>query len=342
MGQNSSKESIESEKTTKTKKASLRSSEKTTKIDKTPSLTPEKQTTRPFTRLNETITRRVKNGFKTYTFEKGKSIWHGTTANFSTDSEIQKWYQKILNNDIANALNKPFYLTDKKTASAYGTAMDSSKLVCIYTKPPDPKTYDINSSDIIPLYYKPGHHGVNIEFEVIKDFVLLDIGNIGNIKKLWDIIDKSTKIDNDTKEGYHATIAETCAMPRTYKVPIGKRSFYTKYRKPKRCERKSNDFQDEQLIKLICNNSELDFIDGWIYFGTEHFGKDPSTFHGEVLLCKPEDKLQFKSVYEVPDTSYDFPSYDEFKAKSKKYIKEYDKYSNIFVQSKFPTNVIFK
>jgi len=341
MGQNSSKENIESEKTTKTKKASLRSPEKTTKTKKA-SLTPEKQTTRPFTRLDETITRRVKNGFKTYTFEKGKSIWHGTTANFSTDSEIQKWYQKILNNDIANALNKPFYLTDRKTASAYGTAMDSSKLVCIYPRPPDPKTDNIKSSDIIPLYYNPGHHGANIEFEVIKDFVLLDIGNIGNIKKLWDIIDKSTTMDDDTKQLYHETIVETCAMPRPYKVPLTKRVFSTRYRKPKRCERKSNDFLDSELIKLICNNSELDFIDGWIYFGTEHFGKDPSTFHGEVLLCKPEDKLQFKSVYEVPDTSYDFPSYDEFKAKSRKYIKEYNKYSKIFIQSKYPLNIIFE
>jgi hypothetical protein len=297
-----------------------------------------------------------------YTFPAGKSLWHGTTANFSDKAEDRQWYQNVLNNNIEAALSRPIYLSDATTVKMYGTDMDSSQLVSVCTEFTRPGNDRIKSSAVVPLYWIPGPHGVNIEFKLKAKLTLLDIGNYKNLMKLvkringLDIPDGASAEDADEdaegkidKEHIIDILNTTCLESKYTVIKAknkGDRNKVVSF-KPRFCNRQSKTWSDENLVKyLMCNEKmrellQMNDIDGWIYFGKE-FGTNGSTFHGEVLLCKPASKLEYRSISTVQDTIYHgIPTYKEFMSYMPKYTKAMAKGNNVLLRKGYNMIVEF-
>jgi hypothetical protein len=269
-----------------------------------------------------------------YTFPAEKSLWHGTTANFSEKAQDIQWYQNVLNNNIATALSRPIFLSDANTVKRYGTDMDSSQLVSVCTDFTNPGNDIVKSSDVVPLYWVPGPHGVNIEFKLKASLTLLDIGNYKNLMKLVKRINglDIPAIDEEQIDKAHIIdILNTTCLESKYTVIKAKnkddRNKVVSF-KPRFCNRKSKLWSDEDLVNyLMCNEDmrkllQMVNIDGWIYFGNELGTWNGSTFHGEVLLCNPASKLMYRSISTVNDTIYHgIPTYREFMSKMPAYTK---------------------
>lgn len=265
-----------------------------------------------FRRTDSNILRVVKNGLKCYKFTKGKKLFHGTIANTNAVSKKDKeYYEYIIANDLQHAFSRPLFLSDKKTASIYGTKKDTTTVIYLN---PDNNSNHIKSAECIPVYYKPGQHGVDIEFQIItEDILLVDIGNAKNISKILKIIDSldATRFTNKfSRDNVKSILIHACAYGT--KSNISSRSVSV-------CNRISHYDVDRDLAYIICNILGLE-VHGWIYFGEELSGRNKSTFHGEVMLCNPAHVLQFNKIHTVPDTViYDLPTIQEFMQKNKFY-----------------------
>lgn len=307
-----------------------------------------------FRRSDQSIGRKKLKGFKVYIIQKNKSLWHGTTANVDNP----EWFNQLINDKVA--FDRPFYLTHHNAAKLYGSEVDMSKLVVMPAYGINANRDVINSNDMIPIYHIPNGHGVDIEFNVTRDLVLFDLGNLDNIQKLWEKIDTITESDakkyksyieyemtlDEFKASLKETLINTCAEYRT----LGKSTSY-KPLKPKRCIRKSIDWSDKDLEAFLCtyfSDCVGESVDGWVYFADEMFGKNASNsrgnFHSEVLLCNPTATIKFKSVHTVPDTTYPgIPTFEQFKINKQPYTKElYQKPQKVYVEGFHVTNYKLK
>jgi len=155
----------------------------------------------------------------------------------------------------------------------------------------------------------PKIRGTDLQFKIIKELKLIDIGSLNNMQKIWDIIDsisldnindKNSKIYSYIKSNY---IADTKGVDPDIKNPKilqdiahlyktllvetcinYSRSPNTKIKSPTKCIRKSDEVYDKKLIDFI--KSIDDNIDGWIHFNTKDF-------HDEILIFDVNKHLKF-------------------------------------------------
>jgi len=232
-------------------------------------------------------------------------LYQGTDFNFEGNKKSINDYYNYYN----KRHNGAYFLSSYKVASLYGINKDFSNI--IYTTIPDKNEIikTVNTYEYIyPLYYIKGNRGVNIKYTLNKNLILINIGNINNVRKLWNIIKSLNIDDNDKKEEYLDTIFNTCGV---YEKSNG-------YLKPPTiAKRISNDDSDDELVKLFINifkpyfklNYKLD-IDGWIYYS-----KNEDNFHDEILIIDNKS-LIFKDMKKLPSTLYKgLLSYEEFKKK---------------------------
>jgi hypothetical protein len=230
-------------------------------------------------------------------------LHQGTHMQFSNAKSkaenIQTFYA-----DYDKRHNGAYFVSSQKVASLYGLNRDFTNIV--YTTIPSsdeirkPKnTYEY----IYPLYYIPGMRGTNIKYKLKKDLFLIDIGDIQNIQFIWRLID-GQPISGDAKQEYKDILFETCAQ---YEKQLG----YDK--PPQKCKRTSADSSDDELVNIFLSfliptirEKYNIYIDGWIYFNTEHF-------HEEILLSSNK-YLDFQSTSTMKPTTYEhIPTIDEFK-----------------------------
>jgi len=149
--------------------------------------------------------------------------------------------------------------------------------------------------------------GTDLQFKIIKEIKLFDLGNIDNIIKIFKILDKITyedlqndsnkffyylrtnfesnysskKYDKETYlikciEMYKSLLIETTA---NFALNEQKR-----IKTPTKCERKSCEWFDNDLVAFF--HAFDDDFDGWIHFQTDFF-------HDEILLFDTNKHLKF-------------------------------------------------
>ena len=247
------------------------------------------------------------DGWPVLIIPAGFSLFHGTTANWEEEGSIgRKWLNDVESGNIDAAFQRPFFVADEKTASIYGTSKDNSELVCTYDQRIKISHDDkIKNTDVIPLYYIPGIHGVNLEFNVIRPIRLLNMNDKATLKKIYKEIEKLPKDDQETyQEAMSHSFAPLVRNPN-WKNPG--EDFYTNV--IKKIRRKSVEWIDKTVVELVCTRLNMD---GWIYFGAEK----GSTFHGEIMICKPNHaNIRYITTHTVPNTVYPewIPSIDEHK-----------------------------
>lgn len=231
-------------------------------------------------------------------------LYQGTDFNFERDKKSIDDYYNYYN----KRHNGAYFLSSYNVASLYGINKDFSNI--IYITIPDKKEVKnpVNTYEYIyPLYYIKGNRGINVKYNLNKNLILIDIGNIKNVIKLWNII-KSLNIDDDIKEEYLDTIYNTCGV---YEKSNG----YSK--PPTTAKRISNEDSDDDLVNLFIkifkpffkSNYKID-IDGWIYYS-----RSQDNFHDEILILDNKP-LIFKDIKKIPSTLYKgLLSYEEFKKK---------------------------
>ena len=226
------------------------------------------------------------------------SLYQGTDFDFKENShqDYFKYYDK--------RHNGAYFVSSYKIASLYGLNKDYSNIVyltlpdnALIARPTNKYEY------IYPLYYNPGVRGSNVKFSLNKSLYLIDIGNIENIKVLWEIIE-SLDIDKDTNEDYKDIIFNTCAIyDKTlgYKLP------------PKVARRQSREEYDEKLVDLFLNvfipvlkQSQKTNIDGWIYYDD-----NDKKFHDEILIASNKP-LEIKKITTLRHSIYNIPTREQF------------------------------
>lgn len=275
------------------------------------------------------LSSKIQNGFTFYLFPKDKSLYHGTIANTEKDpSNYNKLIRKLMKMDVTTSVsklktiydtierNKPLYLSHKAIADNYGCNNDTSHIVTALHHSMSSVTDKPNRKHIVPLYYVEGKHGITIEFVTIKQLKLFDLGNLDNMKKLVAAINNSKTFSQEEKKEFIESLNDTCfsaEYDRDYTITA-----------IKECKRKSSEWFDPDLVRIICSLWKKDLnlpdIDGWIYFETPN-----STFHFEVLLCNPFDLIKYAKTYSLPDTKYEgLPTWEEFRKSAPKLTRRHD------------------
>lgn len=307
------------------------------------SSTPDAHNSPMMYRSNKYMKKAKRGGFQIYIFKENLSLYHGTIANTSDKGDDKLWVDNIINNRLDVAFNRPLFLSNKQTADAYGTGVDKTELHLLNLTDNEMQD-DVQDKNVIPLFYVPKPHGVTLQFKVVKDICLFDIGNVDNMRKLWNMINsmqlnelqqywsyvfRGHKYydDNMIKNAIYTLLTRTCVQDRGNTKNIGnlipQTITYSK-RKPRQCNRQSKFDTDQQLTKFLCtflhqNNIN---VDGWVFFQHDLGGKEVTRFHSEVMLCNPSKSITFKKAHYIPDTVYmDIPTRDEF-FKSHTYFKK--------------------
>ena len=227
-----------------------------------------------------------KDGFDYFIIPKQYYIWKGISVNDAKNKGVN-----IDDNDTKKILNNlsSFFFADKETASLYGTKRTSKE-------------------------------GVDLQFKIVEDIVLLDISSINSIVSLFKYLKNITFEDlknnkyllddyNESLISWKKSIISQKKYPteeiffeKKWKVNIrelitdtignynpkrvnGKLS---SPETPTKVERKSDDDSDKELVKLICNIKNIK-INGWIYF--KEIEND--TFHDEILICNPFGYIEY-------------------------------------------------
>jgi hypothetical protein len=199
--------------------------------------------------------------------------------------------------------NGSYFLSSQKTANIYGIDKDYSTI--IYSTIPDLK--EINSPNnqikyIYPLYYI-AKRGFTIKYETTKDLFLIDIGNLHNIQKLFDIIDL-LDVNKRIKDDYKYYLHTTCAFRDD--------DDYDFDNKPTSINRNSDATGDDILVELFKSVSKFLYenrianIDGWIHYKTDKF-------HDEILIITNEAlKIKKISTRRLPIVTHGIPSYNKY------------------------------
>jgi len=165
-----------------------------------------------------------------------------------------------------------------------------------------------SNKEVASIYgTKKSQPGTDLQFKIINEIKLFDLGNIDNIKIIFRILDKIT-YDNlqDKSNKFYSYLREnfeTNFNTKTYNENEYVSKCIEMYKgllvdttvnlsfddnkrikSPTRCERKSCVFFDEDLVKFL--KSFDDKFDGWIHFKTDFF-------HDEILLFDTSKHLKF-------------------------------------------------
>tara|TARA_B100000795_G_scaffold268447_2_gene255414 strand:- start:322 stop:1155 length:834 start_codon:yes stop_codon:yes gene_type:complete len=223
-------------------------------------------------------------------------IWKGINSNSEKNKNID--IEKKDTNEILKYLSSYFF-ADKETAASYGTSKK-------------------NNDDCVDL-----------QFKIIKDIVLLDISSLNTIIALFkyfknlniEDLDDNPYLLNDYNVEKKGWIESTI---RQKKYPTEKEFFEKRWKvgitelitqtlgnydpkrdskgkigspnTPTRVERKSKEFSDSELVKLICSINKIDF-NGWIYFKNDT--GDIDYFHDEIMICKPHGYIEYIDYHKI-------------------------------------------
>ena len=231
------------------------------------------------------------NGYDYYIIPKQYYIWKGInisdTKNINVDIE-NKNTNKILNNISS------YFFADKETASLYGS--------------------------------KKNKDGVDLQFKIIEDMVLMDISSIKTIvtlfKYLRNLKYEELKENKFLLEDYNEELVSWNKSEIQKKKYPTKELFFEKKWKvnwaeqitntignyepkyidgkisspktPTMIERKSHEYFDEVLVNLICSICIQKGINGWIYFKQEG-----NSFHDEILICNPHGYIEYIDYHKI-------------------------------------------
>lgn len=218
------------------------------------------------------------DGFHCFVIPEQYYIWKG----IKIDDPNNKWFvDGIKDHDgVFSGLSSNFF-ADKDVASHYGT--------------------------------KKG--GVDLQFKIVKDVVLIDLSDYHNIHMIWKFFSNMKLYDVDkypyVRDLYLKSRDDWMSRDRLQKKypteelwwdhfitenfkdiiveTIGNFEYDTKSKKvksPTKVHRRSAEWFDNDLVKMICNVFG-DNCNGWIYFR----GDVNDEFHDEILLCNARDNL---------------------------------------------------
>jgi hypothetical protein len=230
------------------------------------------------------IKRVIQDGFITYVIPKDYYLWKGITIHNNKNID---WYNKEGKIDKEKILEHiPFsFFANKKIASLYGV--------------------------------KKG--GLDLQFFIKKEMKLIDIGDIRNIKKVWQLVKNLTledvqknkhltKLFNEEKASINKSEVRRIKYNTDTKVlqkfkenslfdPLVntiaqyERNSDGGFKTPTKARRKSEDY-DLELVHILCNLINIK-IDGWIYFN------DAQDFHEEILLCNGKNHLEYVGSHKI-------------------------------------------
>jgi hypothetical protein len=298
-----------------------------------------------------TVIKNPENNINITLIPKGATIYQGTDYNFKikinssnktnkshSDSNVSQKIYKFNKDDYDiddfysyyNKRNKgAYFVSSFKTANMYGLKKNLSNIVytsIIDLNNKEKSSTKLNEKYLYPLYYIP-IKGSTIKYKINKPVYLLNIGDIQNIKTIYNIIDTSPLVkDEDDRAFFKANLyASCCNTIRTDEYE----DFYDIKECPEITNRLSVDISDKALLEIFKDiiiptfKSKGININGWIFYTTK------DQFHDEMLLDSNE-YLTFENIFTTKvnkNTYKDIPSIDEFKASLEHKKVVYDKIS---------------
>lgn len=233
-----------------------------------------------------------KDGFDYFIIPKQYYIWKGISVNDAKNKDVN-----IENKNSKNILDNlsSYFFADKETASLYGSKRISKD-------------------------------GVDLQFKIIKDIVLMDISSMNTIIKLFKYLRNLTYDELKENEfllnDYNSEVlsweksthlkkkypTEEIFFEKKWKVNWAEQitntlgNYEPKYvngkisspKTPTKVERKSDEVFDKILVDLICSICKKNGINGWIYFR-----QDDNDFHDEILICNPYGYIEYIDYHKI-------------------------------------------
>lgn len=163
------------------------------------------------------------------------------------------------------------------------------------------------NKEVAAQHYGTKKKGTDLQFKIIREIKLFDLGSIDNIIKIFKILDKITYEDlqNDSNKFYHylrtnfeanfntqkydkeTYVIKCVEMYKTLLIETTANFAMNEQKRiktPTKCERKSCEWFDNDLAAFF--HAFDDDFDGWIHFQTDFF-------HDEILLFDTNKHLKF-------------------------------------------------
>jgi len=236
----------------------------------------------------EELKYKSENGLDFFIIPKQYYLWKGINTNDKKNEKVE-----IENKDTDKMLKtmSSYFFADKNTASLYGTKRS----------------------------------GVDLQFKIVEDIILLDISSLKTITALFKYIKKLTMDDVKRNEyllkDYENELRAWNKYPNWKKRYPTEEDFFEKKWKvnlrelitdtlgnyeakqtsngtigspktPTKVERKSEEFFDILLVKFICSMTNLGY-NGWIYFRINETDTEGSIFHDEIMICDPNGSIEY-------------------------------------------------
>jgi len=236
----------------------------------------------------EELKYKTENGLDFFIIPKQYYLWKGINTNDKKNRNVD-----IENKDTDTMLKtmSSYFFADKNTASLYGTKRS----------------------------------GVDLQFKIVEDIVLLDISSLKTIVSLFRYI-KSLTMEDVMKneyllEDYNTELSSWNEYPNWKKKYPTEKDFFEKKWKvnlrelitdtlgnyevkttsngrigspktPTKVERKSEEIFDILLVKFICSMTNFGY-NGWIYFRINETNTEGSIFHDEIMICNPNGCIEY-------------------------------------------------
>jgi len=236
----------------------------------------------------EELKYKTENGLDFFIIPKQYYLWKGINTKDKKNRNVD-----IENKDTDTMLKtmSSYFFADKNTASLYGTKRS----------------------------------GVDLQFKIVEDIVLLDISSLKTIVSLFRYI-KSLTMEDVMKneyllEDYNTELSSWNEYSNWKKKYPTEKDFFEKKWKvnlrelitdtlgnyevkttsngrigspktPTKVERKSEEIFDILLVKFICSMTNFGY-NGWIYFRINETNTEGSIFHDEIMICNPNGCIEY-------------------------------------------------
>jgi len=237
---------------------------------------------------------KTENGLDFFIIPKQYYLWKGINIKDKKNSNVD-----IENKDTDAMLKtmSSYFFADKNTASLYGTQRT----------------------------------GVDLQFKIVEDIVLLDISSLKTITTLFKYIKNLTMEDVKKNEyllkDYENELSSWNTYPNWKKKYPTEKDFCEKKWKvnlrelitdtlgnyeakqtsngtigspktPTKVERKSEELFDILLVKFICSITNFGY-NGWIYFRINETNTEGSIFHDEIMICNPNGCIEYVDYHKI-------------------------------------------
>jgi hypothetical protein len=237
---------------------------------------------------------KTENGLDFFIIPKQYYLWKGINIKDKKNSNVD-----IENKDTDAMLKtmSSYFFADKNTASLYGTQRT----------------------------------GVDLQFKIVEDIVLLDISSLKTITTLFKYIKNLTMEDVKKNEYLLNDYENELSSWNTYpnwkkKYPTEEDFFKNKWKvnlrelitdtlgnyeakqtsngtigspkTPTKVERKSEELFDILLVKFICSITNFGY-NGWIYFRINETNTEGSIFHDEIMICNPNGCIEYVDYHKI-------------------------------------------